>query len=108
MQSARFTKQGWRQTMKWVFTIAAAVIALGGLDPRPSMAGGVRPWCEYGAMFGSIGDCSYATLEQCLRTARGDGRCERNPRFDWRYFMNGQPAPADVAPDGRPMRRRHP
>jgi Protein of unknown function (DUF3551) len=93
--------------MKLTFTMTLAVIALGGLDLRPGVAAGVRPWCEYGSMFGSLGDCSYATLEQCLRTARGDGRCERNPRYEWRYFTGDRPAPVDADPYGRPMRKRH-
>jgi hypothetical protein len=93
--------------MKMTFTMTIVVIALGGLDMRPSVAAAVRPWCEYGSMFDGAGDCSYATLEQCLRTARGDGECERNPRFDWRYFISGRPAPVDADPMGRPMRKRH-
>jgi len=84
--------------MKMTFTMTIVVIALGGLDMRPSVAAAVRPWCEYGSMFDGAGDCSYATLEQCLRTARGDGECERNPRFDWRYFTSGRPAPVDADP----------
>jgi Protein of unknown function (DUF3551) len=110
MQGARFgiqTNKEWEHTMKMIFTTAVLAIALGGLDLQPGVAGGIRPWCEYGSMLGSIGDCSYATFEQCLRTARGDGRCERNPRFDWRYFMSGQPAPVDADPYGRPVRSRH-
>jgi Protein of unknown function (DUF3551) len=92
--------------MKTAFMMTVAVIALCGLDLRPSAAAGVRPWCEYGAMFGSSGDCSFATLEQCLWTARGDGRCERNPRFEGRSFTGGRSAPVDADPDGRPLRKR--
>jgi hypothetical protein len=87
-----------KMTFTTTFTMTIVVIALGGLDMRPSMAAGVRPWCEYGSMFDGSGDCSYATLEQCRQTARGDGECERNPRFDWHYFTSGHPAPVDADP----------
>ena len=42
-----------------------------------------------------------------LQTARGDGKCERNPRFDWRYFTGDRRAPVDADPYGRPLRGRH-
>jgi hypothetical protein len=63
-----------------------------------------RPWCEYSSAYGAGPDCSYATYAQCMATARGDGTCQRNPRFDWPYFQRGIPAPVDVDPYGRPLR----
>ena len=92
--------------MRMIITITIAALALGALGQRPSVAA-VLPWCEYGALTGGMYDCSYATFAQCMRTARGDGQCERNPRFDWPYFISGRPAPVDVDPYGRPARRRH-
>jgi hypothetical protein len=93
--------------MKMILTMMVVAVTLAALDQRPGAAAAVRPWCEFGSMNDNVGDCSYATFAQCLRTARGDGQCERNPRFDWPYFLSGRPAPVDVDPYGRPARRRH-
>jgi uncharacterized protein DUF3551 len=93
--------------MKIILTLAVAILAAAVLGPRPGVAGGALPWCVQGTMSGnSVGDCNYATFEQCMRTAWGDGRCERNPRFDGKYFRAGQPAPVDVDPRRIPARTR--
>ncbi len=93
--------------MQKILGVSAALLSLITFSPRASEAGGQYPWCEQGIMTGnSVGDCSFATFEQCMQAARGDGYCERNPRFDWRYFRNGQPAPVDIEPYGGPARRR--
>jgi hypothetical protein len=75
----------------------------------PAAAQPVRPWCEYGAMFGRMADCSFATYAQCLATARGDGTCARNPAFDWPYYQRGLTPPVDTDYFGRPLHppRRH-
>jgi hypothetical protein len=80
---------------------AATMLSHTGLQPA---AAAVRPWCEYGAMYGWSPDCSFATLAQCLQTARGDGTCVRNPVFDWPYFQRRQLPPADTDVYGRPLR----
>ena len=72
----------------------AAGIMLGIAAAAPAHAQPVRPWCEYGAMFGRTPDCSFATLAQCLATAYGDGTCARNPAFDALYYRRGQIPPA--------------
>jgi hypothetical protein len=91
--------------MKKILMLTVALVALSTLAQRPSAAGGNLPWCEQGIMSGnSVGDCSFATFEQCMQAARGDGYCERNPRFDAPYFQSGQPAPFNVDPN--PARRR--
>ncbi len=91
--------------MKKILALAISSIALGA-GVHPAHAGGALPWCEIGAMFGNdVGNCAFYTLEQCLQMARGDGTCQRNPRFDSRYLRNGQPAPVDVDPYGPPPRR---
>jgi|HubBroStandDraft_6_1064221.scaffolds.fasta_scaffold2600109_1 hypothetical protein len=92
--------------MKIILTLAAAAVALVATAQRPTHAGGARPWCELGAMTGNdFGNCNFATFAQCMATARGDGHCERNPRFDAYYFERGLPAPTDVDPYGRPLPR---
>jgi hypothetical protein len=91
--------------MKIILTLAAAAIALSATAQRPSHAGGALPWCEQGAMTGGSSDCSFATFAQCMETARGDGHCERNPRFDAYYFKRGVPPPTDIDSDGRPLPR---
>jgi hypothetical protein len=91
--------------MKIILTLAVAAVALVATAQRPSLAGEL-PWCELGAMTGGdVGNCSFATFAQCMETARGDGRCERNPRFDAPYFKRGAPAPTDIDPNGRPLPR---
>ena len=90
--------------MKIIVTLAVAAIALAATAQRPSLAGGALPWCELGAMTGgSMGNCNFATFAQCMQTARGDGICERNPRFDAYYYKRGVPPPVDVDPNGRPL-----
>jgi hypothetical protein len=92
--------------MKIVLTLAVAAMALGATAQRPTLAGGALPWCELGTMTGGeLGNCSFATFAQCMETARGDGRCERNPRFDAYYFKRGLPAPTDIDPNGRALPR---
>ena len=94
--------------MKTILTLTLAIVAVSTFGPRQSHAGGALPWCVQGSMSGnSVGDCNYATFEQCMRAARGDGNCERNPRFDGRYFRAGEPAPVDVDPRRMPVRRWH-
>jgi hypothetical protein len=84
--------------------LALAGIMLGIAGLVPAAAQPPRPWCEYGAMFGRIPDCSFATYAQCMATARGDGTCVRNPGFDWPYFQRGQAPPVDTDYYGRPLR----
>jgi hypothetical protein len=63
----------------------------------------VRPWCEHSSAFTSAPDCSYWMFAQCMATARGDGTCLRNPRFDWPYFQRGLIPPVDTDYYGRPL-----
>jgi len=81
--------------------VAAIMLGVAGLQPAAAV---VRPWCEWSSVLGSGPDCSFATFQQCMQTARGDGTCARNPVFDWPYFRRGLPAPIDVDPYGRPLR----
>jgi hypothetical protein len=91
--------------MKTILILAAAIVTVGAAGSRESVAGGPLPWCEYGAMTGNgPGNCSYYTFAQCMQMARGDGTCERNPRFDALYYQRGQVPPVDIAPNGRPLR----
>ena len=89
--------------MKMILTLTVAAIALGATAQQPSLARGALPWCEIGSMSGGdLGNCNFYTFEQCMKTAWGDGRCTRNPRFDAPYFQRGIPAPVDIDPFGRP------
>jgi Protein of unknown function (DUF3551) len=83
--------------------IAAGAGIMLGIAAAPANAQVVRPWCEYGAMFGRVPDCSFATFAQCMATAWGDGTCVRNPAFDWPYYQRGQIPPADTDYRGRPL-----
>jgi hypothetical protein len=85
---------------------ALAGMMLGIAALLPAEAQPLRPWCEYGAMFGRTPDCSFATFAQCMATARGDGTCARNPAFDRPYYQRGQSPPADTNYYGRPLRER--
>ena len=83
---------------------AGALAATAAMGTAPAHAQQPLPWCEYGGFTrGGIGNCSYYTFQQCLQAARGDGTCERNPRFDEYYFKRGIPAPTDIDPNGRPI-----
>jgi Protein of unknown function (DUF3551) len=57
------------------------------------------PWCIKGCDYASgLGDCSFATLQQCEATASGRlGYCAANPYFSQK---------ADLSPD-RMSRRRN-
>jgi hypothetical protein len=93
--------------MRIVFVLAVSALAAAfGAEAKSEPARGPLPWCEYGAFTSpglGIGNCSYYTYAQCLAAARGDGVCERNPRFDEYYFRRGIPAPTDVDPNGQPV-----
>lgn len=78
-------------------------IMLGIAAGAPAKARLVRPWCAYGAMFAAAPDCSFATLAQCVATARGDGTCARNPAFEWPYYRRGLTPPTDTDYHGRPL-----
>jgi hypothetical protein len=84
--------------------LALAALAAATMTETRSQPRGPLPWCEYGGFTrNGIGNCSYYTFAQCLEAARGDGTCERNPRFDQYYFLRGIPAPQDIDPNGRPI-----
>jgi hypothetical protein len=63
------------------------------------------PWCVEKAG-GAYIDCSYYTHRQCIETSRGLGPCIRNARFDWHYYLRGEPAPFDIDPNRSAVRRR--
>jgi Protein of unknown function (DUF3551) len=89
--------------MRTCLAIALAGVAVGTAALRPAQAQVARPWCEQSSAFTSAPDCSYWTFAQCIATARGDGTCLRNPRFDWPYYQRGQTPPVDTDYYGRPL-----
>jgi hypothetical protein len=74
-----------------------ALGSIGTIDATPAAALDY-PYCIKGCDFGSgLGDCSYATLQQCQATASGlVATCVANPYFNQR---------ADLQPN-RSSRRR--
>ncbi len=74
-------------------TLRTISIAIGTLamllvvGAQQSEAREPRPYCMQGGRgtTGGILDCSYYTMEQCLRTvAGGEGICSVNPALGWR------------------------
>jgi hypothetical protein len=82
-----------------------ALLALGGIGAIDAAPAAARdyPYCVRGCSFGSgLGDCSYATYEQCQATASGlAATCAPNPYFNQRDFNQR----ADLQPN-RSSRRR--
>jgi hypothetical protein len=89
--------------MKMYLAIALAGVVVGIAALPGAQAQVVRPWCEQSSALTSAPDCSYWTFAQCMATARGDGTCLRNPRFDWPYFSRDQTPPVDTDFYGRPL-----
>jgi hypothetical protein len=73
--------------------ISLALLMLGSaclLDSAPAVAGSF-PFCLKGCDFGgALGDCSFASYQQCQTTASGrDAWCDANPF----YHGNGEAQP---------------
>src|SRR5882724_2899148 len=79
---------------------AAALALFGGGPSAAGSAKPVRPWCEVSAESG-IFLCDFATFEQCMATARGDGSCQMNS-----HYRPVPTAPEYVGPDGRKKSHR--
>jgi hypothetical protein len=92
--------------MKYLIAMIAGAGMLSFLGAGPAAADRELPWCVTKDN-GAFVDCSYFTLRQCVVTARGEGHCIRNGRFDWEYYLRGQAAPVDIDPNGPVPRRRH-
>jgi Protein of unknown function (DUF3551) len=62
--------------------LAAGAVAAIGMVPDAARARDY-PFCIKGGGYdGSLGDCSFATYEQCLATASGrDNYCDANPFY---------------------------
>ena len=75
-----------------------ACSALGTVDALPA-AGRDAAWCIKGCDYGSgLGDCSFATHQQCQATASGRlATCAANP-----YFSQNADLPSNAV-----SRRRH-
>src|SRR5947199_3538057 len=87
-----------------LFTLLAALFVTAATAVRPTAAQSYRPWCaQYGGASGDSGtNCSFASYEQCMMTARGGGAyCVQNPWY-LRYGSGQQPASRD---DQRHRRR---
>jgi len=83
----------------------AALIVFAAVGPKPASAQAIHPWCSVSGDAEGAMVCVFFTFEQCRQFARGDGHCQRNPRFDWPYFRRGEVPPQDVDPYSRPLRR---
>jgi hypothetical protein len=60
------------------------VLMVGGWDASNRALAGYQnaPWCAALGGISSAWDCSYATFEQCMATARGlSNNCAPNPRY---------------------------
>lgn len=89
--------------MKTIFAVLVASAALLGM--RGHAVAQPLPWCELPGDGNGAEFCNYYTFEQCREAARGDGTCNRNPRFDYYYARRGQRPPLNVDPRHYPVRR---
>ncbi len=67
--------------IRTVTSVVVALVALAGIDARPSAAEVYRSWCvQYLGGFSGGTSCTFYSFEQCMETARGNGAyCYQNP-----------------------------